>query len=341
MEPGGRHDHGLSLAADLVSGYIAELLQHDSRFLRDIMGMQRLKLANSTDTGGGVQLRVVRDGLGNLVVHVIGHVVLQHIQNKAFLDGLPHGIHMEGMIFAILIPLAKHLQRFVLGGGRKGEEGQVFMNPLGSQFIQQLVLIVLALGFLLVLLFGVLLQNFLGIGQRPFQLAGSVAGLGGMGLVHNNRKPLISGAHFLIDDRELLEGSNNDARPGLDGLPELLGVLVDFLHYARHMVKLIDGVLQLAVQHPAVGDDNDRLEDLLVMVIVQAGEPVGQPGDGIGLTGTGAVLNEIVLAGAVGLYICQKLGHHIQLVVPGEDHPLGLHLAGLFVLLLLQVEVFM
>ena len=39
---------------------------------------------------------------------------------------------MEGMIFAVFIPLAKHLQRFVLGGGRKGEEGQVFMNPLGS-----------------------------------------------------------------------------------------------------------------------------------------------------------------------------------------------------------------
>ena len=171
-----------------------------------------------------------------------------------------------------------------------------FHDPLGSQFIQQLVLIVLALGFLLILLFGVLLQNFLGIGQRPLQLAGGVTGLGGMGLVHNDRKPLIAGAHFLIDDRELLEGSNNDARPGLDGLPELLGVLVNLLHHARHMVKLVDGVLQLAVQHPAVGDDDDRLEDLLVVVIVQAGEPVGKPGDGVGLAGTGAVLNEIVLA---------------------------------------------
>ena len=107
------------------------------------------------------------------------------------------------------------------------------------------------------------------------------------------------------------------------------------------MVELIDGVLQLAVQHPAVGDDDDRLEDLLVVVIMQTGEPVGQPCNGVRLSGTGAVLNEIVLAGAVGLYIGQQLGHHIQLVVPREDHPLGLHLAGLFVLLLLQMEVFM
>ena len=341
MEPGGRHNHGFGLAADLVPGYIAELLQHDSRFLRDVVGVQRLKLANSTHTGGGVQLRVVGDSLGNLIVHVIGHVVLQHIQNKSFLDGLPHGVHMEGVVFPILISLAEHLKRFVLWGSRKGEEGQVFMNPLGSQFIQQLVLIVLAFGFLLILLFGVLLQNFLGIGQRPFQLAGGVTGLGGVRLVHNDRKPLIAGAHFFINNRELLEGGNDDTRPGLDGLTELLGVLVDLLHHARYMVELIDGVLQLAVQHPAVSDDDNGLENLFVVVVMQTGEPVGQPGNGVGLAGTGAVLNEIVLAGAVGLYIGQQLGHHIQLVIPGENHPLGLYLAGLFVLLLLQVKVFM
>ena len=112
------------------------------------------------------------------------------------------------------------------------------MDTLGGQFIQQLVLIVLALGFLFILLLGILLQHFLGVGQRPFQLAGSVAGLGGMGLVHNDRKPLVAGAHFFVDDRELLESGDDDARPGLDGLTELLGVFVDLLHHARHMVKL-------------------------------------------------------------------------------------------------------
>ena len=96
------------------------------------MGVQRFKLPDSTHTSGGVQLRVIGDGFGNLKVHVVGHVVLQHIQNKAFLDGLPHGIHMEGVVFAALIPLAEHLQRFVLGGSRKGEEGQIFVDTLGS-----------------------------------------------------------------------------------------------------------------------------------------------------------------------------------------------------------------
>ena len=303
--------------------------------------MQRFKLPDSTDTSGGVQFRVIGNGLGDLVVHIVGHVVLQHIQNKAFLDGLPHRIHMEGVVFAALIPLAEHLQRFIFWGSRKGEEGQIFVDTLSGQFIQQLVLIVLALGLLLILLFGVLLQNFLGIGQRPLQFTSGITGLGGMGLVHNDRKPLVARAHFFVDDRELLEGGDDDSRPGLDGLAELLGVLVDLLHNARYMVELVDSVLQLAVQHPAVSDDDDGLEDLFVVVVVQASEPVGQPGDRVRLAGTGAVLNQIVLARAVSLYIGQQLSHHIQLVIPGEDHPLGLHLAGLFVLLLLQVEVFM
>lgn len=130
------------------------------------------------------------------------------------------------------------------------------MDALGSQLIQQLVLAVFALFLFLIFLSGVLLQNFLGIGQRPLQLPGGVAGLGGVGLVHNDRKPLVAGAHLFVNHRELLESGDDDAGPSFDGLPELLGILVDFLHHARHMVKLIDGVLQLAVQHPAVGDDD-------------------------------------------------------------------------------------
>ena len=78
------------------------------------------------------------------------------------------------------------------------------MDALGGQLVQQPVLVVLALGFLLVFLFGVLLQDLLGVRQRPFQLPGSVAGLGGMGLIHDDRKPLVAGAHLLVDDRELL-----------------------------------------------------------------------------------------------------------------------------------------
>ena len=37
-----------------------------------------------------VELRVVFDGLFQLVVGFVGHVVLEHVEDEAFLDGLPH-----------------------------------------------------------------------------------------------------------------------------------------------------------------------------------------------------------------------------------------------------------
>ena len=85
------------------------------------------------------------------------------------------------------------------------------------------------------------------------------------------------------------------------------------------MVKAGDGLLKLGIQHRAVGHNDHRVENRLVVVIVQAGKPVGSPGDGVGLPGTGAVLYQVVFAGATGSDILNQLPHHIHLVIPGED----------------------
>ena len=49
---------------------------------------------------------------------------------------------------------------------------------------------------------------------------------------------------------------------GLERLGELAGVLVDPLHDALLVLELVDRVLELLVEHPPVGDDDDRVEDL-------------------------------------------------------------------------------
>ena len=102
------------------------------------------------------------------------------------------------------------------------------------------------------------------------------------------------------------------------------------------MVELVHGVLQLAVQHPAVGDDNDRLENFLVPVVVQA----GQPRNGVGFARARAVLDQVVVPRAAGPHVGQQLCHYVQLMVPREDHPLALHRAGLGVPVHLQVHIF-
>ena len=105
------------------------------------------------------------------------------------------------------------------------------------------------------------------------------------------------------------------------------------------MVKLIHRILQLAVQHTAVGYNNHRLEDLLILRIVQTGQTMRQPCDGIGFTGARTVLNEIILAGTIPSHIIQQLGYHIQLVIAREDHAFGLNLAGLFIPFDFQMQI--
>ena len=74
-------------------------------------------------------------------------------------------------------------------------------------------------------------------------------------------------------------------------------VAVDRDDDALVVVDLLDRVLQLRVEHVAVGDDDDRVEHLLV-VDLQARHPVRGPGDRVGLSRAGGVLDQIAVADA-------------------------------------------
>ena len=89
------------------------------------------------------------------------------------------------------------------------------------------------------------------------------------------------------------------------------------------MVKAVDGVLQLTVQYFTVGDDDHRIEDGFILIIVQAGKPVGSPGDAVGLAGAGTVLDQIIVSGAVLLCVGNQFAHHIQLMIAGENDLFG------------------
>ena len=103
------------------------------------------------------------------------------------------------------------------------------------------------------------------------------------------------------DEGELLDGGDDDRRALGQGTGELLGVLVDLLDHAGLVLELVDGRLQLLIEHAPVGDDDDRVKDLLVLGVVQAGQPVREPGNGVRLAGAGRVLDQIVPARAMDL----------------------------------------
>jgi hypothetical protein len=58
-------------------------------------------------------------------------------------------------------------------------------------------------------------------------------------------------------------------------------------------VDLADRLLQLRIQDVAVGDDNDGVEHRLVGLVMQHRQPVGQPGNAVGLAGACRVLDQI------------------------------------------------
>ena len=62
---------------------------------------------------------------------------------------------------------------------------------------------------------------------------------------------------------------------------------VDLLYDTGLVLELIDGRLQLLIEHTPVSHDNDGVEYFLVALVVQAGQPVREPCDRVRLAGTG------------------------------------------------------
>src|SRR5215208_6662088 len=59
---------------------------------------------------------IVFDGFLQGVVGPVGHVVLQHVEDEALLDGLPHGVQMEWVGQAVCTKLSETLQGHVARG---------------------------------------------------------------------------------------------------------------------------------------------------------------------------------------------------------------------------------
>ena len=79
--------------------------------------------------------------------------------------------------------------------------------------------------------------------------------------------------------RELLNRGDDDASAGVDRFFKLAGGSVNLFHDARGLFELRDRVLELPVEHNAVGDYDGRVKDRLVADIVEVDRLVGGPAD--------------------------------------------------------------
>ena len=114
-----RHHHGLGFALQLFGLPDAgcEVIDHD-------LGLHINGLGAGFNKGfqlllglGGIEQRVVLHRLLHLVVALVRGVLLKHVEDELFLDGLLHGIQVEGVELAVSSLAAKLLQRGRLGRG--------------------------------------------------------------------------------------------------------------------------------------------------------------------------------------------------------------------------------
>ena len=117
----GGHHHRLGLAVQLAHDVPAEVLDDDLDFLADGGRVQVGEAGDPALRLLGLEGRVVLDGLLQAVVRLVGHVVLQHVEDEALLDRLAHGVQVEGVGEAVRAARAEALQRHVARGGGEGE----------------------------------------------------------------------------------------------------------------------------------------------------------------------------------------------------------------------------
>ncbi len=267
-------DHGPRLAADLAQGdhLLVEVIDHDLGLQADGVVVRLDVAAQLLLRPLGVELRIVLDRLDQLVVAVDRRVALQHVQDEALLDGLLHGVAVEGPVLDLLalgVGLAEDLQRLVLGRGGEGEVAGVGQHLARFHDAVDDVLD------------GLLLFRCAGFAEGHAHRGRGAPALAGVGLVDDDGKApaAVLVADLVQDEGELLHRGDDDLLAALDEPAQVARVL-GMADGGRHLGELLDRVADLLVQDAPVGDDDDRVEDRLA-VLLQADELVGQPGDGV------------------------------------------------------------
>ena len=161
------------------------------------------------------------------------------------------------------------MKRFIFWGCSKCKEGKIIVLPLRRKFVENLILLIGRIGFQFAFKTCIFLKRNRCICQSFLEFSCRFTGLRRMCFVNNDCKIMFLTHNFFIDNRELLQCRYNNGGTIINSVFELCGVLIDLLYNAVNVIKLINGILQLTVKHFAVGNNNNRAEDLLVKIIVK------------------------------------------------------------------------
>ena len=193
-------------------------------------------------------------------VSLEGVVVLQDIKREDLADALFHGIDVEREELSVFVPASEQFQGFVLGRAAEPEIGDVILRAPEFHLPDNPRV---HIGYFRVVIIGALVRLY-PPRQRCPEVARRLAGLGGVDFVNNHGEGFaFEFADGLGNHVEFLYGGDDDVLAGFQEASELRRVLVNAVNDALHLLRLLDGLLELLVEHAPIGDHNHRVEDAL------------------------------------------------------------------------------
>ena len=125
----------------------------------------------------------------------------------------------------------------------------------------------------------------------------------------------------LVSKQEFLNGTDDDSLLIVDSIYQTTRplLIIDSFYESGFMVKTVDCVLELAIQHDTVRDNNYCIKDGVVIVVVKGGKSIGNPSNGIGFSTTCGVFYQIATTNTVFLYISNNLFDNVELMISWED----------------------
>ena len=294
------------------------MFDHDPHFLADRVRMKLDERLEKVFHFILVIAGIVLDLLEKPPVGFVGRVVPQDVEDESFLDRLAHGVKVERLELPVRALRPEKLQCFCLGRRREGEHREVREPAALLHFGQDRVFELLfgrrRLGFLP-------LRFFEAPGrQNHLEALRALSRLRGMGFVDDDGEAMPRElADIFHDHGKFLQSGHDDGLSRLECLFELAGGRVDILDDAQRLLELAHGRLELAVEDAPVGDDDDRVENPLIGVVVKRRQPVGEPGDGEALAAARRMLDEIALARAVLSGVGDKAPDGVELLIAREN----------------------
>ena len=337
VQAGTGNDHGFRLAANLALHALVKVSDHDADFLVDGVRMQFDEGFEQERRLALVVARIVLDRLPQPPVGRIRGVVAQHIQNEALLDGLPHAVAMKRCKGAVRARGSEQFQRLGLGRGGEGEGRKVGQPPallhLGQNRVLQRFFGGFGGGFL------ALRVRQGGRGQHGFEAFRAFPGLRRVRLVDDQGKALArQRADFFGDHRKFLQGGYDNGFARLQRVLELARSRIDVFHHAQRRLELAYGPLELAIQHAAVRNHHNGIENAAIFRVVQRSELMRKPGDGKAFAAARRMLDEVLRARPPRAGVGNEFANAIQLLIARKNQESLARLATGFVLVLYFVN---